>query len=173
VSLILTSEGQWFDFTKPEAHSYKIEEIAHALSNVGRFTGHTRAFYSVAQHSVLVSYHVPPEMALTALLHDASEAYLGDVSTHLKALLPEYKKIEQATERAIAKTFGTDFPLPVVVKAADYRMFVTEVRDLMPNVSHPDWEGHTPFETRVVPHSPEFAKREFLFRYGQLTGGRD
>lgn len=166
---ILTSLGHYFDFEHPEKHPYDIVEIAHALSHICRYTGHVGAFLSVAQHSVLVSYRVPPEDALDGLLHDASEAYLGDVSTHLKSLLPEYKALEARTERAIAAKFGTSYPLLPSVKEADGRMLMTEVRDLMPDGPRQDWPDALPYNEIVVrPWSSDFAKVWFLDRYEEL-----
>lgn len=170
---ILTVAGRYFDFERPEDHPYDIKEIAHALSQVNRYTGHTRYPYSVAQHSVLASYQVPKEMALTALLHDASEAYLGDVSTHLKALLPEYKVIEQRTEAQLAKVFGTIFPLPVEVKVADARMLMTEVRDLMPLGPRQDWPDAEAYpDVHIRQWHSLRAETLFRARYQELIGGR-
>lgn len=130
--VILTSTGRYFSFVNPDPNSICIEDIATGLSRICRFTGHTRSFYSVAQHSVLVSHLVPSEHALAGLLHDASEAYLGDVSSPLKQLLPEYRELERKVEQAIATRFGLTLPLHPSVKKVDLQMLVTERRDLMP-----------------------------------------
>lgn len=167
---ICTSKGVYFDFEHPEVHPYDIEEIAHALSLQCRYTGHCKHHYSIAQHSVLVSYQVPHYMALTGLLHDASEAYLGDVSTHLKSMLPEYKALEARVEEAISDTFNLIHPLPAEVKLADGRMLLTEVRDLIPNRHLQDWPDFEPYDDVLIHRlHPEQAERFFLNRYYELT----
>jgi hypothetical protein len=165
---ICTSKGVYFDFEHPEKHPFDIEEIAHALSLQCRYTGHCRWHYSIAQHSVLVSYQVPHYMALTGLMHDASEAYLGDVSTHLKSLLPDYKVIERRTEGALAASFNLLYPLPEEVKLADGRMLLTEVRDLIPNRNQ-DWPDFEPYDFGIARMQPNEAKELFLNRYYELT----
>ena len=96
---IQTHSGIAFDLLKPTPDMIVIDDIAHALSNLCRFTGHSK-FYSVAQHSRLASFMVSEQFALQALMHDASEAYLTDISAPLKALpcMAEYKKLEAKLE---------------------------------------------------------------------------
>jgi hypothetical protein len=129
---ILTKSGQQFFPLAPEPEKIVIEDIAHALSNICRFTGHVRQFYSVAQHSCHVAQLVRPQFQLWALLHDASEAYLCDLAAPVKNQLPGYKLAEEAVMRAVAIRFGLRWPMPPEVKNADMRMFYRERENLMP-----------------------------------------
>lgn len=148
-----------------------LEDIAHGLAYQCRFNGQTSEFYSVAQHSMMVADIVSrahPELRLPALLHDASEAYLGDVVKPLKALLPEYKGIEERVERIVAEAFGVmelfDPRIHAIIKRADMVALATEKRDLMPH-SAEDWSyllGFEPLPDPIVSLSPEQAKRSFL-----------
>ena len=90
---IRTFTGKVFDLKILDPESICIEDIAHALAKTTRFGGHLKEFYSVAQHSVLMAQLVPSELKVEALLHDASEAYLGDMPSPFKKMMPEYKKI--------------------------------------------------------------------------------
>lgn len=167
---IETASGRAFNFLRPDPESIHIDDIAHALSHLCRFTGHVREFYSVAQHSWIVSYIAPREFALYGLLHDASEAYLGDVSSPLKRLLPDYRGIEKVVQAAIYCRFGLDHVEPQEVREADRIALVTEKRDLL----SPDWRlwgdfsDVLPMGRTLAPVSSRAARSMFLDRYNEL-----
>lgn len=172
---ILTQSGNYFNFEYPGTSEVYIEDIAHALSHICRFNGHTHTFYSVAQHSVLVSKVVEwidPSRQMEGLLHDAAEAFIGDVARPLKQLLPDYKVIEERVERAIFPIFGIQYPLSKAVKTADLILLATEQRDLMPE--HDDqWaliKEIKPLQESIMPMSPGEAFRAFMQRYEELGG---
>lgn len=165
---IQTYSGTRFYPLDPRPEDINIADIAHALSNICRFTGHTKHFYSVAQHCVLMSRFVGHEHKLAALMHDASEAYLADVSRPVKMLgaLDSYHVIEHGVMTAIADKFGFQYPLHESVKEADSRMLFTEKRDLMRPM---DWGYEVkPYKLPIIAWSPEIAKIEFQQAYQQL-----
>lgn len=170
---ILIQSGEYFHILYPHLSKYTIEDIAHGLSHLCRFTGHVRTFYSVAQHSVLVSRLVPEHLALQGLMHDASEAFLGDVASPLKQLLPEYKEIERRVEDNIADRFGLPRGMDPEVKRADLIALATEKRDLMPDSEHwpvpIGYHGVSPDPMPIKPWSPAFSRFMFLRRYAELT----
>lgn len=171
-SSITTVSGRFYDLLLPEEYDYDVEEIAHALSNICRYTGHVNRFYSVAEHSVLVSRIVPVELALCGLLHDASEAFLGDVSSPLKKLLPEYKRIEENVEQSIARHFGIPFPYPEEVHKADKRMYWQERQEVANNgvgdaLWHQELRATRKVEAKGL--APHMARRMFMSRYREIT----
>lgn len=167
---IILHSGTYFDLQDPERAAFSIEDIAHALGNLCRFTGHTDRFYSVAEHSVLCSHMVPPEDALAALMHDAAEAFIGDVSSPLKALLPDYAAVERRVERAVWASVGLPDDLPASVKVADRMALALEQRFCMGN--RDQW-GDVPVLADAVASpirflSPAEARAAFLDRYQSL-----
>lgn len=166
---ILLAGGTYFDFLAPDASEFTIEDIAHGLSNVCRFAGQCRHYYSVAHHSVLVSQLVPAEDAFAGLMHDAAEALIGDVSKPLKDLLPDYRRIEKAVEAAVFARFGAPLAIPASVKQADLVMLATEQHLLMPDREGRSYAGgHAPLDIRIPELSPADAKALFLRRYEEL-----
>lgn len=166
---IATYTGGVFWPLAPRREDVKLSDIAHALSHLCRFAGHTREFYSVAQHSVLVSHLCRPEDARWGLLHDASEAYLSDIVAPLKRSggLSGYREIETRVQLVIAQAFNLPLTEPVSVKAADQALLRIEQRDLMTmptvvNVDVPSRYG------RLVPLPPAEAERQFLARFWEL-----
>ena len=129
----------------------------------------------MAEHSVLVSRLVPERLALTGLLHDASEAFTGDIAKPLKELIgPAFKDIEKSIEKAIAKHFGLEYPFPKEIKIADQQMYWQE-RQEVANVGIGDslWnQGRR--ATRKVEASGmpcHMARRMFMARYREITNG--
>ncbi len=167
---ILLASGCYFDLLEPEKSAFTIEDIAHGLSNTCRFAGQSREFYSVAQHSVYVSCVVPSEHALAGLLHDASEAFIHDLTKPLKNLLPEYRVIEARIEAVIAERFGFLCPLPDAVKSADLRMLATEQIQLMNNRDlWTSTRGVEPYEIDLSSWKPGKACQRFLNRFAELA----
>lgn len=172
---IQTYTGRRFWPLEPRAEDVFIEDIAHALSNICRFTGHTLQFYSVGQHSVLCSYAVPESDALWALLHDASEAYLSDFARPVKyhsAFKQAYCAAEDRLQRVIADAFSLGWPMPASVKVADNRLLATERRDLMRTTDLAWSLDAEPLPEIIKPLSPVTVEHYFLERFAELQNQR-
>lgn len=177
---IQLASGRFFYFDDPRPEDIDIRDIAAHLSRLCRWTGACKSFYSVAQHSVHVSNLVPPEFALVGLLHDATEAYINDVSRPLKRKNPAYKAYEhEVLWPVIAKAFGIPTEIPPEVHAADNIALVTERRDLMPAPIYGDdenqdqwqWTTHiTPCTQKLWGWPPLSACLMFKDRWKQITG---
>lgn len=168
---IQLSTGGYIDLASPSPNDISIYDVASALSNLCRFTGHVRSFYSVAQHSVLASRTTDdPVFALQLLLHDSPEAFLGDVSTPLKAQLPDYRSIEKKMEKCCQDAFSCGPLSSPEIKQVDRRMLATEVRDLMPD-KKPDWpilDDVEPYNFGIIPWAPAAARSHFMARYFKI-----
>ena len=167
---IALRSGAYFDFEDPESSGFTIDDVAHGLSNICRFTGQCMRFYSVAEHSVHASKIVPSGFELEALLHDAPEAFVGDISKPLKTLLPDYKVIEDRAEAAVLGRFGVRLPLSPQVKLADLKMLRVEQDQAMGNDDF--WPIIAELDAADVTlqfWNPEEAKRQFLVRFHELS----
>ena len=165
--------GNIFWTLDPRPEEVFIEDIAHALSNLCRFTGHCNTFYSVAEHCINVSRKCSnPENALWGLLHDASEAYINDLQTPVKAFLLEYQKIEKGIERVIKKRFNIGNVNEKEIKEIDIRMLITERNDNMKPPFIP-WECEVdPYDIIFDYYTPKEAESEFLKSFDILYGMR-
>ncbi len=171
---IMLQSGAWFDFGAPHSSLFTIEDIAHGLANICRYSGQCSRFYSVAEHSLLVS-ETAEGFEFEALMHDAAEAFLGDVTRPLKQMLPEFKRIEAEVERAIFDRFGIAYPIPPQVKKADLRVLAAEQRQIMPEGTDGWVRGQRvePAPVVVKNLSPLEAKAAFMERFEILSRHRD
>lgn len=171
---VSTYLGHRFYPLAPRIEDIAIEDIAHGLAFQCRFNGQTQHFYSVAQHSLMVASLVPRRLALAALLHDAAEAYLGDMVKPLKGLFPDFSRIEAEVMAIIGARFAIADAerQDRLIKRADLIALATEKRDLMPRSSE-SWQsldGVAPLPTRIEVLSPPSAKQLFLSEFQRLAG---
>lgn len=175
---ILLASGNYVNPMSLRPDDVWIEDIAHALGNQCRYSGHTREFYSVAEHSVRLATILEEageswEVVLFGLLHDAAEAYLVDLPRPLKrdsALGEAYMDAEERCLRAVMCHFGLWRPQPRCVSAADLRMLATERRDLMPGDDV--WAviaDVEPLEEVIEPWDPRDARETFLFEFHRYS----
>lgn len=133
-STIQTFTGEMFDVFSPHMEQINLKDISHALSMLCRYGGHSREFYSVAEHCVLMAEHFvgrgEKDLARAALLHDATEAYMGDVVRPLKGQLPLYREVEGRLQTLIFMKYGIYDQVPHGVKEADLRI-TTDERDML------------------------------------------
>lgn len=165
-----------FNFIDIDPNEIDIQDIAHSLSMQCRYTGHSKVFYSVAEHSVavadlLLKEYRDEDLALAGLLHDAVEAYISDLASPLKQLLPEYKAIEDALQEAIEHRFKVTMTDPRI-KMADIQMLSQEASQLLPSKGETwDWQywgGRPKLVEPVVGLPPVLAKELFLKYYNKL-----
>ena len=169
---ILTFRGHAVKPLEMREADIDLYDVAHSLSMQCRWNGHTRSFYSVAQHCILVSRLADARDALWGLLHDAAEAYLHDMVSPIKRLLPAYVEAETRCQEAILRKFRLPPNMPRSVHRGDMIALVPEARDLMPRMpgatpSMP--EGVKPMAATLEPGlSPAAAERAFLTRYREI-----
>lgn len=158
----------------PRAEEYNIQMVAASLSKQCRYAGHCKGFYSVAEHSILVSYCVPIQDALEGLLHDATEAGCVDVPKPMKVGMPDYNAIEAKHWPAVVKAFKLQKELPKSVMQADVEVLLAEKEQIMwglPWITK--WTlGMKPAKVRIHRHHWRIARLRFLWRYRELTEGR-
>lgn len=166
-----TYTGRAFYPADPRPEDVDPIDIAHALSLTCRYGGHVRQMYSVAEHCVLMSHAVPPRAAAWALLHDATEAYVGDVIRPIKAFMPEYRDMEYRLMGVIRERFGLSHAFPYAVREADNRILLDERAALMAEPPRP-WavEHLQPLGVDIRGWEPDEAEWRYRTRLRELLG---
>lgn len=171
---IQTNSALKLHVLNPRAEEIYITDIARGLANTCRWAAQTTEFYSVAQHSVLLSLAVPSDLKLAALLHDAHEAYLGDLPSPLKsntALGLEYVLIADRLQEVIEEKYNIE-PMESRLAIWDARIAVTEARSLGMDhfSSDPGWGlSVEPLALSIHPWTAENSYHAFLKRFYDLT----
>lgn len=161
--------GLYFDLRDPQPDQFTLDDIAGALSKICRFGGQIDRFYSVAEHCVSCAKQAATDgqnrdVQAAALLHDAAEAFCGDVVKPLKVMLSDYGPIEDRVEAVIAAKFGIDPTHASVVKEIDMAMLIAERRALF-TADAVEWTGERivrRLELRPRFWSPNVAEIIFL-----------
>lgn len=159
----ITHGNRLIDSANPQNSDIHIDDIIHHLAMIPRFGGNLDVHYSVLDHSVYAAMiaktflKADDETVFAVLMHDAQEAYLGDIPTPLKNLLPEYKLIEKEFERVIQNQFGIKMTTKMkeLVKTADLLALKAEKQAFID--SPPEHEEHWAFLSGLysVPISPK------------------
>lgn len=174
---IQTVTGRKFHFLGGGVDEVHIDDIATALSRQPRWAGHTADFYSVAQHSVEVKNLVAErggnhDDQLHALLHDATEAYMCDIPSPLKRLIPEFRRIEgEVWDKISRRFFGVGREMPAIVHDADLAMLATEARDLLAFKPVDNWTDACPppWAKTLSPLSQSDAYTHFVAAFDSLN----
>lgn len=171
-----TYSGRQFWPMDPRAEDMCIEDVAHHLSMQVRFNGATKDFYSVAEHCVIGSHLVLPEHAFEFLMHDAAEAWLGDLIRPMKnhsVLGYEYKRVESVVESKVKQRWGLRNVTPVEVKRIDQAMCAIELQQVFLHPPDGDlsvWRDIVASDCVPLQFWPwQEAERRFLARFYELA----
>lgn len=173
---IHTFSGRRYDLRKPNPEVLTVRDVAHSLSLINRYTGHTRVAYSDAQHSVLAAYYSPAPLQAMALFHDGHECVTNDVASPVKVVLGDvWREFEELHECPFRRRFGLPEVFPLAVKEVDVRLLATEERDLLePGEGTEEWRADVadmaarlgvsciPFREAIRPWSAPEAEAAFL-----------
>lgn len=184
-----TYSGRKFYPLAPLVDDIELMDVVHGLAMTCRYGGQCRRFYSVAEHCLIVSSLVEqharnagmaePEvraLAREALMHDSSEAYIGDMIRPLKHQpeMIEFRRAEAAIETAIFAKFGivSTHESHAIIKTIDNRILVDEISQLMPlpemYLESPLLAEESPFGVKLACWEPQRAQEQFMARYREL-----
>lgn len=175
LEFIQTYSGLAFSLRDPRPEQVNLDDICHSLAMQCRFTGHVKEFYSTAEHSILVASIVQqghPSLVFDALMHDAAEAYISDLSTPLKhsAGLEGYREVEKRVEWAIKERFNLSrlSSVKTIIKQADRRALALEAEVLLTRPKMKEWQDmldsigpHGLYYNMIACHSPRVAEERF------------
>ncbi|MCO8164815.1 phosphohydrolase [Pseudomonas sp. 21LCFQ010] len=170
MSQLITYSGTTLDLLSPQPETIDSCDIAHALSQICCFNGHSREFYSLAQRCCLISDLVEPQHKLAALLMEAPAAYVGNPPRPLKKMIGMYREIEEELWQAICQRFGLYPMLPDSVREAELIVLAAELRDLL-NVPMDRWHlpaGPGAMAETITPWTPKHARSQYLDRLFSL-----
>lgn len=177
---IETVSGRKFHFLDPDPSEFDAGDVAHALGMQCRFNGHTRRFYSVAEHCVLMTewarHNRPDSTArelLTVLHHDDAEAYISDLPRPVKSCFPDYRAAEGVIDHKAALAFGTLWPMPAFVKELDSRILRDERDQALSDSGHEWMNTLSPLGVVLQFWNPARARDQWLRYHERLTEGLD
>jgi 5'-deoxynucleotidase YfbR-like HD superfamily hydrolase len=164
---IQTHTGKQFWPFEPKVEDIDIIDIAHSLSNICRYNGHSKNFYSVAEHSILVASALPDHLKLYGLMHDAAEAYFSDIPQPIKKYLSDIEELENCLMEKICLAFDLPNPMPQEVKQADLAIIADEKEQVM--AVQIDWYNtnfsHGPLGVKINFLHPRESKILFLKKF--------
>lgn len=170
---IALDNGTKLSLTKPDTKVMNIENIANALSMQCRFNGQISRFYSVAQHCLLVSEiaeKADSSHAFVGLMHDATEAYIGDLSSPIKQMLPDYQKLETLIWKKLCQRYELPTQLPKEIHIYDHIALITEASQLQKGNTWKTWYPELePSDHFIIPLNPPEAAKAFIERFKELT----
>ena len=161
---IITYTGKKFYPFSPKAKDINIIDIAHSLSLINRFNGHTKFPYTVSQHCCYAYDLASNVNKKAALLHDGSEAYICDIASPIKYYIDNYQKIEDIIQIAISMKFDFEYPLEHEIKTIDMKLLHTEFRDL----THLNYDKSLVYNFQIKEWGWKKAKKEFLKRFNKV-----
>jgi len=170
--VLFTYTGIEFNLANPTPDMIDIVDIATSLARQCRYNGHTMEFWSVASHSIFVASRLPPRLQLAGLLHDAAEAYTGDIATPVKRMLSGYEELEDRILLAISKRFSVDklVPLHAKIMEQDKVAQATEVSRFIR--SNNGWDLSMADSARLLPdQSMVHTTQKFLDKFWELYNG--
>lgn len=169
--------GKRFYALDPKVEDITVDDVAHSLSNLCRFTGHSERFYSVGEHSIRCSelaeaLGLSPKMQMYALFHDASESIVNDLARPVKQNVPQYKVIEDKIMKVIWELLDLEEPTEEeyeILKKIDNTLLINEMKTLTKHLSLPTVEHFDVYIDLLYGYSAGVnCKKAFLIQYDVL-----